>query len=130
MFCTTLRVSLAVAALGATLGGCAVTDGDSEASQSAEVTVKPAASFTLTVSGGQAEEVISSTSNSVCNSTCGYVFAGGTPLTIEALEDNTGCLIFKHWDGACAGQGEVCSIVINSDLTTNAVYHFNAGGCH
>jgi hypothetical protein len=126
MFNTALSFSFALVVVG----GCAVTDSDTEGSQSAELGAKPAVSaFVLTVSGENGVEVTSSTSNATCNGTCNYAFIGGTPVTITALDDITGCTIFKHWDGACAGQGEVCSIVINSDLTTDAVFHFHPGTC-
>lgn len=118
---TSLCLSLALVALG--VGGCAVTDGDSEDSQTAQVTAAPAVSaFVLTVSGIESEDVASPTSDNFCDSTCNYAFLGGTPLTLTAIGSQADCLTFSSWTGACAGQPRVCSIVINSDLTATA--HF------
>ncbi|HEX3760506.1 MAG TPA: hypothetical protein VHW23_17445 [Kofleriaceae bacterium] len=127
---TPLCLSLALVALGATAGGCAVTDGDSEDSQTAQVTAAPAVSpFVLTVTGIESEDVASPTSDNFCDSTCNYAFLGGTPLTITAVGSAADCLTFSSWEGACAGQPRVCHIVINSDLSITARFRPPITGC-
>lgn len=118
-----LCLSFTLVALGVAAGGCAVTDGDAEDSQTAPVTEAPAVSaFVLTVSGIESVDVASSTSDNFCDGTCNYAFLGGTPLTLTAIGSQADCLTFSSWTGACAGQPRVCNIVINSDLSATA--HF------
>ena len=106
--------------------GCAMPDDtDSDASQTAQVSAKPAVSaFVLTVLGAESEEVFGPGTDNVCDSECSYAFLGGTPLRIQAIGSSADCLAFSMWDAAsaCAGQPASCNIVINSDLTILARY--------
>jgi len=112
-----LRIMLVVAS-GAAAGGCVMTGSDSEDSQPAELVQPAASAFVLTVSGAESETVIAPGSSNLCDSTCSYAFLGGTPLTIVAGGGAPDCLTFASWDGACAGQGARCNIVINSNIST------------
>lgn len=118
-----LSLSLAVVAFGAIIGGCAVTDSDTEG-QSAEAAVTPAASaFVLTVSGIEGEDVASPGRFDTCtNGRCQFAYLAGTALTItpDGANATADCLRFASWGGACAGQGPTCNLVINSDLSVNS----------
>jgi hypothetical protein len=52
-----------------------------------------------------------------------YAFLHGSTVTLKEWgPDNNNCLMFHHWTGACAGQFTTCTLVMNSDLTTEAVW--------
>lgn len=55
-----------------------------------------------------------------CPGDCGEVYPAGTRATIHAAP-NKGWR-FSHWTGACAGQGNPCTLVMSSDLSTTAVF--------
>jgi len=115
--------SLVVALSAGTFAGCAVEDRDPDGSQHA-ARIVPATSFTLTV-GSEAETVRVITGGGTTKGGTGSTlsFPAGTPVTINAQLQNLGdCLKFDSWDGACAGQGRPCSLVVNSDLDTGAHY--------
>jgi len=118
--------SLVLALIGAASGGCAMTDSGTEGSQTAEIVTPSVSAFVLTVTAD--ENRITVTSSSPTNtcpafSTCNFAYLGGTALTINTpLKNLVDCEIFNHWDGACAGQGNTCSVVINSDISTTAFF--------
>jgi len=103
-----------------------MTDSDTEASQTAEIVTPSVSAFVLTV--GSDENSITVTSSAPTNTcpafaTCNFAYLQGTALTIKTpLKNLPDCEIFNHWDGACAGQGATCSVVINSDISTNAFF--------
>ena len=53
-----------------------------------------------------------------------YAFLDGSTITLKewGSPDRTNCVMFHHWTGACAGQFTTCTFVMNSDLTTEAVW--------
>lgn len=119
--------SLVVALIGGLAGGCAISDGDTEDSRAAEVNVVPDVSafvlhvvteeqpITVTASG--------STNTNTCPDSCNFAYLGGTSLSIHAGARNVAdCLQFSSWSGACAGHGNPCTLVINSNLSTTADY--------
>jgi len=118
-------LSLALVVSSAILGGCAVTDSDTERSQSAEVVVTPASAFVLTVSGIEGEDVASPGRLDICtNGQCQFAYIGGTSLAItpDGRDATADCLRFSSWSGACAGQGATCNLVINSNLSVRSVW--------
>lgn len=61
---------------------------------------------------------------------CDYAYTGGASLTIRVtpIRNLADCLGFAGWQGACAGQGATCSLTINSNLSTSAIWT-RIGGC-
>lgn len=127
---------LAVALIGVACGGCAITEGDAESSQSVEVNAVTSnvSAFVLTVTANFESDidVTNSTSGNNCpaGTTCNFAFLQGTAVTVQTAAQNLiDCAKFTQWDGACAGQGSTCSLVINSNLSTSARYKFGIPGC-
>ena len=90
--------------------------------------------FVLTVSSdfnGNTIKVTSPTHIDTCarSATCNFAYLQGTSLTIHTDHLNRiFCSVFDSWVGACAGQTETCTIVINSDLSTTSVFADLGGG--
>jgi hypothetical protein len=127
---------LALALFGVACGGCALTEGDAEPAQSVEVraVASTASAFVLTVTASFESDidVTNSTSGNSCpaGSTCNFAYLQGTTVTVQTAATNLiDCARFSQWNGACAGQGATCSLVINSDLSTSARYKFGIPGC-
>ena len=61
---------------------------------------------------------------------CDLTYAGGSSLAIRLTSTTNlaDCLAFSSWQGACAGQGATCTLVINSALSSRAVWT-RIGGC-
>jgi hypothetical protein len=59
-----------------------------------------------------------------CVGGCDFAYLAGSTLTllVDNPTDVANCLRFSAWDGACAGQKNPCTIVLNSDLSTNALW--------
>jgi len=57
-------------------------------------------------------------------SRCDIAFIAGVTVTLNVpfTTDEVNCLTFDGWTGACAGQGNPCKLVMNSDLTTATVW--------
>jgi hypothetical protein len=53
---------------------------------------------------------------------CDLAYTGGASLTIHltSTRNTADCLMFSSWQGACAGQGATCNLVINSNLSSSA----------
>ncbi len=62
--------------------------------------------------------VTSSPAGIDCGSDCAEVYAAGTVVTLTATPD-TG-LNFLDWGGACAGQGNPCTVVMDGNLQVSA----------
>lgn len=90
--------------------------------------------FVLTVSSdfnGNSIKVTSPTHIDTCgrSATCNFAYLEGTSLTIHTDAINRlACSVFDSWEGACAGQTETCTIVINSNLSTASVFADLGGG--
>jgi hypothetical protein len=118
--------SLVLALIGAASGGCAMMDSNTDGDAKLGTETSALSAFVLTV--GADENSITVTSSAPTNtcpafSTCNFAYLQGTTLTIKtALKNLIDCEIFNHWDGACAGQGSTCTVVINSDISTNAFF--------
>lgn len=117
----------------AAVAGCATptSDGEGQAVQSA---ITPASSFVLTVSDQDGGVSVTTTNVSdTCASfdTCQFAFIGGSTLTIKVTPTRilADCLQFAGWDGACAGQGSTCTVVINSDISTSQNPWVSIPGC-
>ncbi len=82
--------------------------------------------FVLTVSSDEGQiTVTSSSGTNTCieADTCNFAYLGGSALTIKSQGQNLpDCEKFNHWVGACAGQTATCNVVINSNLSTSAVF--------
>ncbi len=75
--------------------------------------VPASTTYNLTVSGG------SGTGTVQCNGgNCNLTYAGGTALTLTAAPGAG--FIFESWAGACAGQGNPCSVTMSEDRTVTA----------
>jgi hypothetical protein len=129
-----LAKSMFAIVLGGTLvGGCAMEEVVAETERTAELTgaespVAPAASaFTLSVSSeGSGIRVIAPTHTLTCAdfTFCQFAYVAGTAITVKPRRttDQVDCIRFSHWEGACAGQSSNCQLVVNSDLSTHAVW--------
>jgi hypothetical protein len=49
-------------------------------------------------------------------------------LSLTATQNRVDCLGFAGWNGACAGQGATCSLVLNGNLSTSVRWG-RLGGC-
>lgn len=122
-------MSLLVAVVGASLGGC-VDPSPGVGSEASELS--SASAWTLTVDADETNITVASpglaTNTCTAFSTCAYGFVSGLTLTIKTGAKNIpDCEQFSSWNGACAGQGTTCTVVINSDLTTGPNYTFIRG---
>jgi len=68
--------------------------------------------------------VTSSRGVDTCFGFCDYAYAGGSSLTVRVAPttNRADCMRFTGWQGACAGQGSICTLTINSDLSTSAMW--------
>ena len=126
---------LAIASTGRVCGGC-LAEGDAESARSAEVgAATPSVSaFVLTVSANIESDitVTNSTSGNTCplGQTCNFPYLQGTVVTVRTEPQNLiDCRRFSEWNGACAGQGATCTLVMNSNLSTSPAYRFRVSGC-
>ena len=106
-----------------------MTDSDIEGGQAAEIgSVTPRGSaIVLTVTSWVNDVVVlippGGFNTCPAFETCTFGYDAGTALTIKTRPKNLAdCEKFVRWDGACAGQGATCSLVINNSLSTSAVF--------
>lgn len=87
--------------------------------------------FVLSVHANAESDVTVNGSSCLGGTTCNYAFLQGATATIITADKNlVDCARFNGWSGACAGQGTTCTLVINSDLATSALYKFGGiPGC-
>jgi hypothetical protein len=108
--------------------GCATSDGLTGADSPVETGAVAAdsATFTLTVAADSGFVTVTgagSMNTCIPHTTCHLSYAAGTSLTVDTpVIGETDCFFFSRWDGACAGQTHSCSLILNSDLSTTAVY--------
>jgi hypothetical protein len=121
--------TLVLVLTGAAVEGCAMTDGDTGPDHGAQVSSSTInlSAFVLNVTSGENPITVSSPGlgDNICPAfeTRNFAYVGGSSLTIKTFATNTpDCEQFLRWDGACAGQGHQCSLVINSDLSTTSVF--------
>lgn len=117
----------------AAVAGCAATPTDADEDQVAQG-ISSAAAFVLTVSGFEAGIRVTTTGvTDTCpaDQQCQFGFIGGSTLTIRptSTQQQADCLQFAGWQGACAGQGTTCTVVINSDLSVSERFWTRIGGC-
>jgi hypothetical protein len=118
----------------AAVAGCAATPTDADEDQVTQGITNTAA-FTLTVSGNffAGTSVTTTNVNDLCpsGSQCQFGFIGGSTLTIRPTEtqDLIDCLRFSGWQGACAGQGSTCTVVINSNISVSQSRWTKISGC-
>jgi hypothetical protein len=128
-----LSSGVIVALACALVAGCAATPTGADEDQVAQGVTSTAA-FVLTVSGFEAGIRVTTTGvNDLCpaDSQCQFAFIGGSTLTISptGTRQLADCLQFAGWQGACAGQGTTCTVVINSDLSVSEHFWTRIGGC-
>jgi hypothetical protein len=115
-----------VAMAGASMTGC-LSDGNVE-SESADIGATPSISaFVMTVQTDYEHIDVSSSKSSIDScfeGSCNFAYLGGSSLAIRVpfTKDQIDCELFHGWSGACAGQGATCTLVINSNLTTRAIW--------
>jgi len=124
---------LMVVLLCAAVAGCAATPTGADEGQDVQG-ITSAAAFVLTVSGFEAGIRVTTTGvTDTCeaDSQCQFAFLGGSTLTIKptSTQQRADCLQFAGWQGACAGQGTTCTVVINSDLSVSENFWTRIGGC-
>lgn len=84
----------------------------------------PPGSFrvTVTVGGGAGTgSVVSQPGSISCGvgpNACAADFTAGTVVALTAAGTNGS--VFSGWSGACAGQGAVCTLTVNADLSASA----------
>ncbi len=125
--------SLVLALIPAAAGGCVTADIDPEGSQAAEVAevgITPNVSaFVLSV--GTDDGIVTVTGGGTTNTCgslqCNFAYLAGTSLSLSARGVPADCEKFSSWSGACSGQGNPCSLVINSNLSTTAQDSFIPG---
>ena len=59
-----------------------------------------------------------------CGITCSAQYFGGTNINFSASADSGS--FFLSWNGACAGAGPGCSVIMDSDKTVTAVFALGA----
>ena len=113
-----------------------MTDSHLEGNQAAEVGTETSSlsAFVLTVTSGETAITVSSPglADNICPAfeSRNFAYIGGAQLTIRTLGANIpDCEQFLRCDGACAGQGIQCNLVINSNLSTTSVFG-PIRGCH
>jgi hypothetical protein len=126
-----LSVVTALVMIGASAAGCAVSDeGVNESKTAAELTTTSGSAFVLTVSTETAPQdkvqVTSSDGSPTrdCFGGCSFAYLAGASLGLRVVfpTDKVNCIHFTGWSGACAGQGNPCSLVLNSDLFAEAIW--------
>jgi len=132
-----LSVMTAVVMMGASVTGCALSGDELKEGQATEDLIAPSAAFVLHLSTETAPQdqvdVTSSDGTPLrqCFGGCSFAYLAGAALTLRVPfpTDKPNCIVFNGWTGACAGQGSTCNLVLNSDLTTEAIWA-PIRGCH
>jgi hypothetical protein len=119
--------------IGAMVAGCAATPSDIDEGQDVQ-SVTSTSAFVLTVSGEEAAVRVTTTNVSdTCHADaeCQFAFLGGSTLKINptATKNLIDCLQFAGWTGPCAGQGSICTVVINSDISVGENFWTHLSGC-
>jgi starvation-inducible outer membrane lipoprotein len=122
-----------VVMLCAAVAGCAATPSDIDEGQDVQ-SVTSTSAFVLTVSGEEAAVRVTTTNVSdTCHADaeCQFAFLGGSTLKITPTPTKNliDCLQFAGWTGACAGQGTLCTVVINSDISVGENFWTHLSGC-
>jgi hypothetical protein len=128
-----LSVGIVFVMVSGLVTGCALSDEPVNESQStAELgAIRNESAFVLTVSTETApQDKVNVTPSDgspgrTCFGTgCQFAFLAGVTLTLRVPfpTDKVNCIFFAGWTGACAGQGNPCTLVLNSDLTTEAIW--------
>jgi len=123
-----LSVMTAFVMMSAPVTGCALSDDGAKESQRAAALDS---AFTLNLSTETAPQdkvhVTSSDGSPPrdCFGTgCQFAYLAGSVLTLTVTfpTDRPNCIFFSGWSGACSGQGNPCTLTLNSDLTTEALW--------
>jgi hypothetical protein len=126
-------LGLALATIAFAASGCVADEPTGSDEDQAALAVQPDTTVTLTIQVAGLEFgvlVKAASGNQICqNIGCNLQFPAGTQLTLSPLStvDRTDCLSWTGWTGQCAGQGNPCVTVINSNITVNTTAHFIAG---
>ena len=92
--------------------------------QSAETSLAPATSYTLTVTvGGTGSGTVTGTPAGIsCKPTCSAAFASGTKvrLAVAAAQGS----YFAGWSGACSGLS-ACTVTVNGKVSMTATFNVN-----
>ena len=62
-----------------------------------------------------------------CWGGCDKAHLAGAQVSLTAPFDRPDCLVLSGWTGACAGQFSPCTLTMNSDLSTQALWTFVRG---
>jgi hypothetical protein len=59
-----------------------------------------------------------------CVGSCNFAYLAGASLSLRIPfpTDRINCVQQVRWTGACAGQGKTCNLVLNSNLSTEAIW--------
>ena len=117
----------------AVVSGCAATPTNLDEDQVAQGLTATAA-FVLTVSGEEAGVRVTTTNiTDTCpaDAECQFAFVGGSTLKIAptTTKNLIDCLQFAGWTGPCAGQGTICTVAINSDISVGENFWTRISGC-
>ncbi|HEU4733492.1 MAG TPA: hypothetical protein VFT22_36615 [Kofleriaceae bacterium] len=120
------------------MAGCAVSDDSVQHSQNTAelgaITNNSAFTLFLTTEVAPQDKVDVTSSDGTplrsCTGGCAFAYLAGSVLTLRVPfpNDKVNCIHFTGWSGACSGQGNPCTLVLNSDLTTEAIWA-NTIGC-
>lgn len=121
---TMIAFVMAVAAVS----GCALSEG--EATEATDTSELATTAFTLhlgTEVAPQNQVVVSSsdgTPDRRCIGGCLFAYLAGAKLSLRVPfpTDRPNCVAFSGWTGACAGQGNPCSLVLSNDLGAEAIW--------
>jgi len=129
-----LLTGIAFAMIAAVGAGCAVSDDPDGQSQAIGelVATTNASAFTLSLTNGgvgpvDAVSVTSSDGTPIrdCDGgLCNFAYLAGSRLSLSIANttDLVNCIRFSSWSGACTGPSTQCTLVLNSDLSTRAVW--------
>ena len=79
--------------------------------------------LTVALTGTGTGQVTSSPAGIACPGDCSKRYVTGTAVTLTATPDAVST--FTGWTGACAGQGNACTVTLGADASTTATF---AGG--
>jgi hypothetical protein len=124
-------VAMLLAIMSGPIAGCMSEDAATESQRASEVAATPSASaYALHIDtefAGQ-DEVVANPGGA-CVGSCDIAYLAGTvvSLRIPFPTDKINCIHFAGWTGACANQGNPCTLVMNSDLSTEVIWATTKG---
>jgi hypothetical protein len=128
-----LNVVIGLVMMSASVTGCSVSDDSvNESEHAAELgAITNNSAFTIVIrteTAPQDKVVVTSSDGGPPRDCfgCTLAYVAGTTLNLRIPFpiDSANCIHFTGWSesGACAGQGNPCTVVLNSDLVTEAIW--------